>query len=148
MVSDVNLHLYTEGDVDSLTSGGGGGAGAGSAPAASHPKARVFLFDVQALGRDAQPTTDWSTSVNHNTLVYQYRLCYRMPLYCTGALSRSVTKCRPITRAGCTSLETGVPFDRMMFFDDCNWGDHCLAVSQGCVEKATGLGPVTVRTPR
>ena len=20
---------------------------------------------------------------------------------------------------------TGVPYDRMMFFDDCNWGDHC-----------------------
>ena len=20
---------------------------------------------------------------------------------------------------------TGVPYDRMLFFDDCNWGDHC-----------------------
>ena len=44
-----------------------------------------------AYGRDAQPTTDWSERVNHNTLVYQYRLRYTMPLYCTGALSRSVT---------------------------------------------------------
>ena len=45
----------------------------------------------------------------------QYRLlCYRMTLYCAGALSRSVTQCRPITRAvtqcrpitraGCASL--------------------------------------------
>jgi magnesium-dependent phosphatase 1 len=24
---------------------------------------------------------------------------------------------------------TGVPYDRMLFFDDCNWGDHCGAVS-------------------
>ena len=35
--------------------------------------------------------SDWSARVNHNTLVYQYRLCYTMSLYCTGALSRSVT---------------------------------------------------------
>ena len=45
----------------------------------------------EVTGRDAQPTTDWSNKVNHNTLVYQYRPCYTMPLYCTGALSRSVT---------------------------------------------------------
>ena len=51
--------------------------------------------------------SDWSTRVNHNTLVYQYRLCYTMPLYCTGALSRSISQCRPITRAGCTSLKKG-----------------------------------------
>ena len=44
--------------------------------------------------------------------------------------------------------ETGVPFDEMVFFDDCNWGDHCAAVAQNCVEKTSGLGPVTVRTPR
>jgi magnesium-dependent phosphatase 1 len=36
----------------------------------------------------------------------------------------------------------------MLFFDDCNWGDHCAAVGNGCREKASGLGPVTVRTPR
>jgi magnesium-dependent phosphatase 1 len=36
----------------------------------------------------------------------------------------------------------------MLFFDDCNWGDHCAAVANGCREKASGLGPVTVRTPR
>ena len=28
--------------------------------------------------------------VKHNILVYQHRLCYTMPLCCTGALSRSV----------------------------------------------------------
>mmetsp|Transcript_14715 Transcript_14715/g.41435 ORF Transcript_14715/g.41435 Transcript_14715/m.41435 type:complete len:281 (-) Transcript_14715:401-1243(-) len=43
---------------------------------------------------------------------------------------------------------TGIPYDRMLFFDDCNWGDHCAAVASGCVEEASGLGPVTVRTPR
>ena len=36
----------------------------------------------------------------------------------------------------------------MLFFDDCNWGDHCAAVGNGCREKASGLGPVTVGTPR
>lgn len=44
--------------------------------------------------------------------------------------------------------ETGVKFDEMLFFDDCNWGDHCAAVASGCVEERSGLGPVTVRTPR
>ena len=29
--------------------------------------------------------SDWSTRINHNTLVYQYRLCYTMPLCCTGS---------------------------------------------------------------
>jgi len=43
---------------------------------------------------------------------------------------------------------TGIPFDRMLFFDDCNWGDHCGAVAAGCQESDSGLGPVTVRTPR
>ena len=44
--------------------------------------------------------------------------------------------------------ETGIPYDKMLFFDDCNWGDHCGAVAQGCREDASGLGPVTVRTPQ
>lgn len=44
--------------------------------------------------------------------------------------------------------ETGVAYSRMLFFDDCNWGDHCAAVERGCVCEDTGLGPVVVRTPR
>eukprot|EP00594_Rhizosolenia_setigera_P000698 CAMPEP_0178946674 /NCGR_PEP_ID=MMETSP0789-20121207/4418_1 /TAXON_ID=3005 /ORGANISM="Rhizosolenia setigera, Strain CCMP 1694" /LENGTH=213 /DNA_ID=CAMNT_0020626695 /DNA_START=188 /DNA_END=829 /DNA_ORIENTATION=+ len=43
--------------------------------------------------------------------------------------------------------ETGVRFDRMLFFDDCNWGDHCAAVSSGCKEQDSDLGVVSVRTP-
>jgi hypothetical protein len=27
-----------------------------------------------------------------------------------------------------------------LFFDDCNWGDHCGAVANGCREEASGLG--------
>ena len=51
-------------------------------------------------GRDAQPRPSaWSTRVNHDTLVYQYRMFYTMSLYCTGALPRLVTQYRPITRA-------------------------------------------------
>ena len=58
--------------------------------------------------RDAQPALviGLEKIVNHNTLVYQYRLCYTMPLYCTSALSRSVIQCRPITRAG-SRIPTG-----------------------------------------
>ena len=37
--------------------------------------------------------------------------------------------------------ETGVPYDRMLFFDDCNWGDHCGKVERQCP------GVVTQRTP-
>ena len=43
---------------------------------------------------------------------------------------------------------TGIRYDRMLFFDDCNWGDHCLMVAQNCKEVDTGKGPITVRTPR
>ena len=25
---------------------------------------------------------------------------------------------------------TGVPYNEMLFFDDCNWGDHCGQVAQ------------------
>jgi magnesium-dependent phosphatase 1 len=28
--------------------------------------------------------------------------------------------------------ETGIEYDKMIFFDDCNWGDHCTAVQRQC----------------
>lgn len=43
--------------------------------------------------------------------------------------------------------KTGIRYDRMLFFDDCNWGDHCLMVAQNCKEEDNGRGPTTVRTP-
>jgi len=42
---------------------------------------------------------------------------------------------------------TRVRYDRMLFFDDCQWGDHCGQVERACTEQETGRGPVTVRTP-
>eukprot|EP00040_Diaphanoeca_grandis_P032193 m.194651 g.194651 ORF g.194651 m.194651 type:complete len:205 (-) comp32538_c0_seq1:170-784(-) len=36
---------------------------------------------------------------------------------------------------------TGIAYDQMLFFDDCNWGDHCATVAREC------KGVVTVRTP-
>ena len=36
---------------------------------------------------------------------------------------------------------TGVPYKEMLFFDDCNWTDHCVAVERE-------LGVVSQRTPR
>ena len=41
---------------------------------------------------------------------------------------------------------TGIGFDKMLFFDDCNWGDHCGQVAAACVEEASGKGVVTMRT--
>ena len=38
--------------------------------------------------------------------------------------------------------ETGIPYDRMVFFDDCNWGDHCTNVARECP------GVITQKTPR
>jgi magnesium-dependent phosphatase 1 len=43
--------------------------------------------------------------------------------------------------------ETGIRYDRMLFFDDCNWGDHCGMVASQCKEADTNLGPAVVRTP-
>jgi len=43
---------------------------------------------------------------------------------------------------------TGVRYDRMLFFDDCNWGDHCAMVGAQCKETDSGQGVVTMRTPR
>ena len=37
---------------------------------------------------------------------------------------------------------TGIPYNKMIFFDDCNWGDHCANVERMCP------GVVTMRTPR
>ena len=37
--------------------------------------------------------------------------------------------------------ETGVGYDRMVFFDDCNWGDNCARVASKCP------GVVTQKTP-
>ena len=34
-----------------------------------------------------------------------------------------------------------------LFFDDCNWGDHCGMVQAGCREADTNQGPAVVRTP-
>ena len=36
--------------------------------------------------------------------------------------------------------ETGIKFENMLFFDDCNWGDNCKIVGK--------LGVTTMRTPR
>mmetsp|Transcript_21202 Transcript_21202/g.32219 ORF Transcript_21202/g.32219 Transcript_21202/m.32219 type:complete len:211 (+) Transcript_21202:285-917(+) len=44
--------------------------------------------------------------------------------------------------------KTGISYDKMLFFDDCNWGDHCGMVEENCREEDSGMGPVTVRTPR
>ena len=40
---------------------------------------------------------------------------------------------------------TGVPYNEMLFFDDCNWGNHCGQVAAAC--KENGASVVTVRTP-
>ena len=42
---------------------------------------------------------------------------------------------------------TNIRYDRMLFFDDCNWGDHCGMVAKACTEGDTGKGVVTQRTP-
>jgi magnesium-dependent phosphatase 1 len=42
---------------------------------------------------------------------------------------------------------TGIRYDRMLFFDDCNWGDHCGMVAAACREEDTNQGPAVVRTP-
>jgi hypothetical protein len=34
-----------------------------------------------------------------------------------------------------------------LFFDDCQWGDHCGQVEKRCKEEETGRGPATIRTP-
>ena len=43
---------------------------------------------------------------------------------------------------------TNIRYDRMLFFDDCNWGDHCSMVANACKETDTGKGVATQRTPR
>ena len=42
---------------------------------------------------------------------------------------------------------TGVRYDKMLFFDDCNWGDHCRMVGNACKEEDSGKGVTTYRTP-
>lgn len=37
--------------------------------------------------------------------------------------------------------ETGIAYDKMVFFDDCNWGDHCSNVAAACP------GVITQKTP-
>ena len=42
---------------------------------------------------------------------------------------------------------TRTRYDRMLFFDDCQWMDHCGLVERVCKEQSTGKGVVTCRTP-
>jgi len=42
---------------------------------------------------------------------------------------------------------TNVRYDKMLFFDDCIWGDHCGMVAAACQESDTKRGVVTLRTP-
>jgi magnesium-dependent phosphatase 1 len=42
---------------------------------------------------------------------------------------------------------TGIRYDKMLFYDDCNWGDHCGMVASGCREPDTKTGPAVLRTP-
>ena len=36
----------------------------------------------------------------------------------------------------------------MLFFDDCNWGNHCRMVANACRNSDTGKPVVTHETPR
>jgi magnesium-dependent phosphatase 1 len=42
---------------------------------------------------------------------------------------------------------TNIRYDKMLFFDDCNWGDHCGMVATNCRETDTNQGPAIWRTP-
>ncbi|CAB9513965.1 methylphosphate capping enzyme [Seminavis robusta] len=42
---------------------------------------------------------------------------------------------------------TGISYSKMLFFDDCNWGDHCGKVARACKDPDTGKCVVTHRTP-
>ena len=42
---------------------------------------------------------------------------------------------------------TGIRYDKMLFFDDCNWGDHCGMCEAFCKEDDSGMGVSTYRTP-
>lgn len=42
---------------------------------------------------------------------------------------------------------TGIRYDKMLFLDDCNWGDHCRMVQRHCRESDTNTGPAVLRTP-
>ena len=59
-------------------------------PPEAEGRARAVVFEHFEVGMCNRPS-EWSKTVKHHILVYQYRLCYTMPLYCTGTLSRSVT---------------------------------------------------------
>ena len=37
--------------------------------------------------------------------------------------------------------KTGIPYDKMLFFDDCGWSDNCAVVEGGCP------GVTTYKTP-
>jgi len=41
-----------------------------------------------------------------------------------------------------------IRYDRMLFFDDCNWGDHCGNVARNCREKDNDAPVATLRTPQ
>ena len=38
--------------------------------------------------------------------------------------------------------DSGIPYKEMLFFDDCNWGDHCADITSnfGCVSQRTPRG--------
>ena len=42
---------------------------------------------------------------------------------------------------------TGISYSKMLFFDDCNWGNHCRMVADACKDKITGKSVVTHETP-
>ena len=37
--------------------------------------------------------------------------------------------------------ETGIPYNDMLFFDDCNWTDHCAIVAKVCKGVVTQVTP-------
>jgi magnesium-dependent phosphatase 1 len=43
--------------------------------------------------------------------------------------------------------DTGIRFDKMLFFDDNNWSDHCGMVRTQCKEDDTQKGVVCLETP-
>ena len=47
---------------------------------------------------------------------------------------------RKLTHFQALHKESGIPYNEMLFFDDCNWGDHCADVTEN-------FGVVSQRTP-
>ena len=96
--------------------------------------------DIQFATASSSLEPDYSYACLQNIEILPYKTMHDM-MICNQIGRTGKLTPNKITHFQQIHADTGIPFKEMLFFDDCNWGDHCSNVTKN-------LGVISWRTPQ